>query len=185
MTTALLIIDVQKAIIAGKASAQRMPELEAALDETVFRLQALKQKAHQAKIPVFLIQHDGAKGHRLEKDTAGWELRPEIAVTGNDILVHKKYSDSFLETELADRLKDHGVTHLITGGCMTQFCVDTTVRRAISLGYDVTLLADGHMTGDSDTLLYTDIMKHHNETLNGFGTDAASVAVKPSAEISF
>ncbi|MBX8824711.1 cysteine hydrolase family protein [Ochrobactrum sp. SFR4] len=185
MTTALLIIDVQNAIIAGKASAQRQPELEAALDQTVFRLQALKQKAHQANVPVILIQHDGDKGHRLEKDTPGWELRPEIAATGTDILVHKKYSDSFLETELADRLKDHGITHLITGGCMTQFCVDTTVRRAISLGYDITLIADGHITGDSDTLLYTDIIRHHNETLDGFGTGSASVTVTPSSEISF
>ena len=30
-------------------------------------------------------------------------------------------------------------------GCMTQYCVDTSVRRTVSLGYDVTLAEDGHL----------------------------------------
>jgi nicotinamidase-related amidase len=37
---------------------------------------------------------------------------------------------------------------------MTQYCVDTTVRRAVSLGYEVTLVGDGHMTADSDALTF-------------------------------
>lgn len=185
MTTALLIIDVQNAIIAGKAEQPRQATLDAALDETVLRLQALWQKAHEAGIPVILIQHDGDSGHRLEKGTTGWELRPELTGDADDIIVHKRESDSFYETELADHLQELSVTHLITGGCMTQFCVDTTVRRAVSLGYDVTLIADGHMTADNASLPYTDIIKHHNETLDGFGAGSAVISVKPAAEITF
>ena len=37
---------------------------------------------------------------------------------------------------------------------MTQYCVDTIVRRAVSLGYEVTLVGDGHMTADSDALTF-------------------------------
>ena len=68
---------------------------------------------------------------------------------------------------------------------MTQFCVDTTVRRAVSLGYDITLIADGHMTADSERLSYSDIINHHNETLNGFNAGAAMITVKPAADITF
>ncbi|MNY71725.1 Isochorismatase family protein [compost metagenome] len=68
---------------------------------------------------------------------------------------------------------------------MTQFCVDTTVRRAVSLGYDVTLVADGHTTADSAHLAHVDIIAHHNETLDGFGAGDAEVDVRPAAEIFF
>ncbi len=185
MATALLIIDVQNAILAGKAQAPRQAELNAALDDTVLRLQDLQRKAHETGHSVILIQHDGPSGYRLEKGTTGWELRAEIAAQGNDVIIHKTSPDSFFETNLDDHLRQNGITHLIIGGCMTQFCVDTTVRRAVSLGYDVTLIADGHMTADSEHLTYSDIIKHHNETLNGFNAGAATITVKPAADITF
>ncbi len=183
MATALLIIDVQNAILAGKAQAPRQAELDAVLDDTVLRLQHLQGKAREAGHRVILIQHDGPTGHRLEKGTTGWELRAEIAAQGDDVIIHKNSADSFFETNLDDHLKQHGITHLIIGGCMTQFCVDTTVRRAVSLRYDITLIADGHMTADSEHLSYSDIIKHHNETLNGFAAGAAMITVKLVTDI--
>jgi nicotinamidase-related amidase len=68
---------------------------------------------------------------------------------------------------------------------MSQFCVDTTVRRAVSLGYDVTLIADGHMTGDTATFTSSEIIAHHNETLDGFDAGKATVEIRPAAEIDF
>ncbi|MGO7690285.1 isochorismatase family protein, partial [Rhizobium ruizarguesonis] len=85
-----------------------------------------------------------------------------------EVVVRKKIADSFFETDLGERLGERSVTHLVFGGCMSQFCVDTTVRRAVSLGYDVTLIADGHMTGDTATFTSSEIIAHHNETLDGF-----------------
>jgi hypothetical protein len=46
-------------------------------------------------------------------------------------------SDSFHQTPLLDELRRLGVTHLVVTGMQTEFCVDTTCRRAISLGYSV------------------------------------------------
>ncbi len=183
MTTALLIIDVQNAILSGKGTPERQPILDAALDSTVSRLQSLRADAHSAGIPVVLVQHDGEPGHRLAMNTDGWAIRPELSPVDGDTIVHKRSSDSFFETDLADRLAERGVTHLVVGGCMTQFCVDTTVRRAVSLGYDVTLIADGHTTGDSGTLDFADIVAHHNETLDGFDAGNASIVVRPAADI--
>jgi nicotinamidase-related amidase len=102
-----------------------------------------------------------------------------------DVVVHKRRSDSFFETDLEDQLKDKAVTHLVVGGCMTQFCVDTTARRAVSLGYNVTLVADGHMTADSETLTYADIVSHHNETLDDFDAGSTRINTRPAAAIRF
>jgi hypothetical protein len=67
-------------------------------------------------------------------------------------VVHKSACDSFFETPLAAELESRKIGKLIIAGCMTQYCVDTSVRRAVSLGYDVMLMADGHMTADSGGL---------------------------------
>ncbi len=185
MPTALLIIDVQNAILAGKGTPERQPILDRALDATVARLKVLKDRAWAAGIPVVLIQHDGPAGHRLAVGTSGWDIRPEIAPAPGDIVVHKQACDSFFETDLKERLDERGIDALIIGGCMTQFCVDTTTRRAVSLGYDVTLVADGHMTADAGTLTYEQIIAHHNATLDGFDAADRAVSVRPAAGIAF
>ncbi|MDF0663099.1 MULTISPECIES: cysteine hydrolase family protein [unclassified Rhizobium] len=185
MTQALLIIDVQNAILSGKALPERQPEIDAALDETVARLASLQEKARNAGAPVVLIQHDGDSGHRLAVGTEGWALRQEIAPEPGEVVVRKKSADSFFETDLAERLNERSITHLVIGGCMSQFCVDTTVRRAVSLGYNVTLVADGHTTGDTATLTFFEIVAHHNETLDGFDAGRAIVDIRPTANIDF
>lgn len=185
MPQALLIIDVQNAILAGKATPDRQPMIDGALDATVERLKALKDRASAAGIPVILVQHDGPAGHRLAVGTPGWDIRPEIAPAPGDVVVHKQACDSFFETDLKERLDGLGIDKLVIGGCMSQFCVDTTTRRAVSLGYDVVLVADGHMTGDAGALTYDEIVAHHNATLDGFDAGERVVSVRPSAEITF
>jgi nicotinamidase-related amidase len=66
---------------------------------------------------------------------------------------------------------------------MTQYCIDTTVRRAVSLGYDVILAADGHTTADSQVLPFEQIVAHHNSVLDGFDAGGREVRVCPSSEI--
>jgi nicotinamidase-related amidase len=185
MKTALLIIDVQKAILAGAGSPDRQPVLDRGLDELAERLQALQQRARKAGVPVVIVQHDDKDDHRLSKGNPGWELRDEIAPVGDEPIVHKTACDSFFETNLQSVLEERNVTHLVIGGCMTQYCVDTTARRAVSLGYDVTLLGDGHMTGDRGALSYDQIIAHHNALLNGFDAGAHAVTVKKVGEVVF
>lgn len=185
MTTALLIIDVQNAILSGFGGPHRQATIDTALDALCTRLGALKQSAVAAGIPVILVQHDGSEKHRLAQGSKGWELRPEIAAGAEDVVVHKHACDSFFETDLEERLKERGITRLVVGGCMTQFCVDTTVRRAVSMGYDVTLLADGHMTADMGDLSFEAIIAHHNMALDDFDAGAHLVTVRPAADIRF
>lgn len=51
-------------------------------------------------------------------------------------------SSGFAETDLDEKLKAEGVTHLIVVGCISNTCVEATVRSAIDLGYHVTVIAD-------------------------------------------
>lgn len=185
MTTALLIIDVQKAILAGAGTPDRMPVLDKALDEVVARLQAVQKRARAAGVPVIIVQHNDQGDHRLAKGQPGWELRPEIAPLPGEALVHKTACDSFYETDLEAQLQKRGITHLVICGCMTQYCVDTTTRRAVTMGYDVTLLGDGHMTGDRGALTCDQIIAHHNTLLDGFDAGKCVVTVKKAADVGF
>ncbi len=99
-------------------------------------------------------------------------------------MLHKRASDSFYETPLQQELEARGVRRLIVTGAMTEFCVDTTCRRAASLGYDVTLVADAHSTGDSAGLTAAQKIAYHNATLAELATDHP-ISVLPTEEITF
>ena len=185
MKKALLIIDVQNAILAGTGTPERQPVIDTALDAVVARLRVLQEQARKAGTPVVLVRHEGGKGDPLEAATEGWQIRKELTPLRSEPVVDKASCDSFFETDLADRLGERSATHLVIGGCQTQFCIDTTVRRAVSLGYDVTLVADGHTTFDRGGLTFEQIVAHHNATLYGFNAGRHAVDVKRAAEITF
>ena len=175
MSTALLIIDMQKAILDGKGTLERQPEMQKALDAMAKRLAQVLYKARNAGIKVVMVQHDGEEGHRLEKGTEGWEFRPEFSPLSAEFHVHKTSSDAFFETTLGACLTRLNILRVMIGGCMSEFCVDTTVRSAVAHGYDVTLLGDGHMTADNEVLTFDQIIAHHNATLDGFDAGMATV----------
>jgi len=185
MRSALLIIDVQNGILRGLGAGSRQAVLDAALDETVRRLQQLQQRARAAGAPVILVQNDSEPGHRLAVESEGWRLRDEIRPLPGEPVVRKTACDSFFETDLAEQLAKRQITHLVIGGCMTQYCVDTTCRRAVTLGYDVTLLADGHMTADSGGLTYGQIIAHHNDLLDSFDAGTHVIGLAAAADVKF
>ena len=185
MATALVIIDVQNAVLRDPANRGRQTIVDAALDEMVARLRRSQHAARRAGAPVIVVQHDGGPRHRLAPGGEGWRLRDEIAPLAGEPLVRKRSCDSFFETDLAAHLAERDVTRLVIGGCMTQFCVDTTCRRAVSLGYDVTLLADGHMTADTSDLAFEQIIAHHNALLDGFAAGAHSIRLQAAEQMTF
>ena len=145
---------------------------------------ALLRKSRSSGTPVLFIQHDGPKGHRLEADTAGWAIHPSILPIKGERVIRKKASDSFFETRLAEELRARDIWQLIVVGGMTEYCVDTTCRRAVTLGYDAILVADAHLTADTPVLTARQIIAHHNLLLDGFEAGAHSIQVTPTSEIS-
>jgi nicotinamidase-related amidase len=173
--TALIIIDVQVGLI---EPAHRSSEV---LDH----ISTLLAKAHATDTPVVYVQHDGPKGHGLEVGTPAWQIHPAIAPQEGDVVVHKRASDSFHATALQRELDRRGIKHLVVAGGQTEYCVDTTVRRATTYGYDVTLVGDAHTTFDADLWAAEQIIAYHNEVLDGFTTDIYTIIVKPTQEITF
>jgi nicotinamidase-related amidase len=180
MTKALVIIDVQEGILPEKGSER--PAVRQRFDEVRGRIFGLVGEARRQGLPVVFVQHDGEPGHRLETGTPGWEICDDLGRTNDDIVVNKTACDSFYETDLQDVLARRGIRHLVVGGLMTQYCVDTTCRRAVSLGYDVTLVADAHTTADMPKLNVEQIVDHHNALLDGFDAGTAMIRVRPASE---
>jgi nicotinamidase-related amidase len=158
MTTAVLVIDVQHALCTGA---------EAAFDITgvIGRINVIGAKARAAGAPVVLIQHEEADGP-FRFGSADWQLASDIETRSDDVRVRKTTPDSFNLTELHGLLQARGMTHLVICGLQTDFCVDTTVRRALALGYEVVLVADAHSTVDNGVLSAAQIIAHHNMTLS-------------------
>ena len=116
----------------------------------------------------------------MEKDAVGWQYHRQIAPLADDTLVEKTQSDAFLRTVLGEVLKARGIKRLVLVGAQTDACVDTTCRRAFSKGYQVVLVSDGHSTFDFGELTAVQIIRHHNNILDGeFAT------LKSAAEVEF
>jgi nicotinamidase-related amidase len=173
---ALLIVDVQVGLVA------LMPEQ--VKEQVLPNIAALLARARSSGLSVLFIQHDGPKGHPLEVNTPAWAIHPAIRPLDGEPVINKRASDSFFETRLAEELEKGNIKHLIIVGGMTEYCIDTTCRRAVTLGYDVTLVADAHLTRDTPVLTAAQIIAHHNLVLDGFAAGALAIKVEPTAQIS-
>lgn len=179
--TALIVIDVQEGILpAGEGP--RHTAAVMALDGVVARLADLQARARAAGATLIHVQHDAPDDHRLAKGTPGWEIRRELTPQPGERVIHKTTCDSFLDTGLEQALLDGGIRHVVIGGCMTPFCIDTSVRSAIAHGFDVTLVSDGHTTCDMGGLTFEQIIDHHNTVLGWFGTATNKVVLKKAAD---
>jgi len=173
---ALVIIDVQIGLV-------RLMPLELQ-DRVLSNITVLLGEGRSSGIPVVFIQHDGPKGHPLETNTPAWAIHPSILPLTGEPVIRKKASDSFFETGLSEELQNDKIRNLIIVGGMTEYCVDTTCRRAVTLGYDVMLVADAHLTRDTPVLTASQIIAHHNLLLDGFAAGIHSIKVAPTGEIS-
>ncbi|CAN5729699.1 cysteine hydrolase family protein [soil metagenome] len=171
MKSALLVIDVQRALCQGDYAA-----FEA--ERVIQRINLVAGKARAAGVPVVFIQHEANDG-LLEPDTDGWRLAEGLDALESDLYLRKKASDAFHQTSLGATLQELGVTDLVICGLQSEFCVDTTTRRALALGYPVILVADGHSTMDNAVLSADQISRHHTHTLtnlSSFGVRARALS---------
>ena len=175
--TALVVIDVQVGLI----------EEAYRCNEVLDSINTLLSKARASDTPVIYVQHDGPQGDGLEVGTPAWEIHPAIAPQEGEPVVHKRASDSFHATSLQWELETRGIKHLVVVGGQTEYCVDTSVRRATTMGYNVTLVQDAHTTIDYDEAVLTAAQRidYHNEVLDGFRTDGHVIRVKLTDEVSF
>lgn len=112
-------------------------------------------------------------------------IHRSLDVRPGDPVVSKGFADSFFGTDLDELLRARRVRSIVVAGLQTDYCVDTTCRRAVTLGYDVLLVSDAHTTFDHEALTAPQIVAHHNRVLRDFHAGSARVRVVPAAEVSF
>lgn len=169
---ALLIIDVQQALITGAHNEQ---EVLAAITTAAERVRS------RGGLVVY-IQHCHSSFEPMKKGSPGWALHAALDVRDEDLKVEKTASDAFYETNLDDLLRSHKVDHLYISGLQTEFCIDASCRSALSKDYRVTLISDGHTTGDAH-LPAPQIIDHHNYTLANLAHPKSLIRLSLSAEV--
>jgi nicotinamidase-related amidase len=102
-----------------------------------------------------------------------------------DTFLRRTAADSFHLTALDALLKREAIAEVVICGMQTDFCVDTTTRRALALGYPVVLVSDGHTTLDNRHLSAAQIIDHHNETLSNIRSFGPVVRLEHAQHVRF
>jgi nicotinamidase-related amidase len=174
--TALVIIDVQTALVDGANPVCR-------LDALLENISTLIAQARSTGTPIIYIQDNDVD----EIGSPGWQIHPTIAPEAKDLVIRKPETDAFYGTTLQQELVARGLSHLIIVGCKSEVCVDATCRKAIALGYQVTLVSDAHSTTDNAVLAAPQIIAYHNYILQMVWSDEHSkvveVIVKPTSDV--
>lgn len=91
--------------------------------------------------PVFHVRHlSTEEGSRLAGP--GAELKEGFEPGPGESLIEKSVNSAFIGTDLEERLRAQGVTHVVVCGLTTPHCVSTTTRMAANLGFQATLVHD-------------------------------------------
>jgi nicotinamidase-related amidase len=144
MKKALLLIDIQNDYFNGGRNQLVNAEKAA---ETAKQALDFFRREH---LPVFHVQHislqEGATFFLPNSD--GCEINARVLPERNETVVIKHTPDSFFQTDLNEQLAALGIEQLFICGMMSHMCVDTSVRAAKRLGYNVILIADACATRD-------------------------------------
>ncbi|WOV83093.1 cysteine hydrolase family protein [Sporosarcina jeotgali] len=145
MSTALIIVDIQNDYFANGKMELVNPDKAAANAAKV-----LESFRKNNKENIFHVQHiaaDPALGFFLP-DTEGAEIHETVQPLENENIIIKHFPNSFLKTDLESKLRENNVTKVIVIGMMTHMCIDATVRAAVDLGFETTLIEDACATRD-------------------------------------
>ncbi|WP_419901375.1 cysteine hydrolase family protein [Kiloniella sp.] len=177
MTYAVLVIDIQTGLVTPSPTPFE-------IDLVIERINKVTELARENKAPVIMVQHE-CPNSILEHGSDNWQLPPELTTERSDHIVRKTTPDSFLKTNLDELLKSREVKNLIICGYASEFCVDTTVRRAAALGYNVQLVSDAHTTHDKAHTTANNIRAHENATLPNITSFGSKISAIPTEDIRF
>ena len=133
--TALLVVDVQTGVL--ESAHER--------DAVVANIGRLVANAREQQIPVVWVQHSN---EQLVTGSDRWQIVPELTPDDAAPHIHKRYGDSFEETDLEAVLSGLAVGRLVVAGAQTDECIRSTLHGALVRGYDATLVSDAHTTED-------------------------------------
>lgn len=136
-------------------------------------------------MPVIWVEHSDAG---MPEGSDEWQYVPELVRKDSEPLVHKKFGDSFEDTELENILAHAGLGRLVVAGAETDACIRSTIHGAFARGYDVTLVGDAHTTNDysADGAPTPDlVIAHANLCWNGQRAPGRTGGVTTTADVTF
>jgi nicotinamidase-related amidase len=154
------MIDCQNTYTGG---VMELDGVQSALDEAA----ALLDRARSAGIPIIHVQHSDGPGSLYDIEGESGAIVDRVAPRKGESVVVKNYPNSFVQTDLDDRLKAATASNLVLAGFMTHMCVNSTARGAFNLGYAPTVVAAATAT----------------RALPGVGGDSVSAAVMQTASL--
>jgi nicotinamidase-related amidase len=169
-----VVVDMQVGLLAGD------PKYD--LQGVIGRINAVNGAVRRRSGTVIWIRHCGAPGDGFERGAPGWAFLPELERRSADLVVEKSMNDAFAGTALQQTLQRLGPDRVLVSGWATDFCVDSTVRSAISHGHHVVAVADGHTLSDRPHLDAASVIRHHNWVWSGLIPDR-SIRVTPAADL--
>jgi ureidoacrylate peracid hydrolase len=176
---ALIVIDVQNGFVSKGGSYNLLGMDTSQYERIIPRIKDLITKCRNAAIPVFYTQavressgidlltrtHQilpKAREERIMKKpicvrgTWDAEIVDDIKPLSDDHIVIKRRDSAFHDTEIGVWLRSLGVDTLIFCGIDTSICVETSLREAFNIGYDVVLISDATASSNH---------KHYESTL--------------------
>jgi ureidoacrylate peracid hydrolase len=171
--TALLVVDPYNDFISEGGKIWPHIKAVAEANNCVSHMLQVLNAAREAKLRVFYAMHhryrpgdyetwkyvapiQKAAWQRksFEYGTWGGEFRAEFVPEPGEIVATEHWcSSGFANTDLDLQLKKHGIHQLIVMGLIAHTCIESTVRYAAELGYEITVVKDA--TAD-----YSDEMMH-------------------------
>ncbi|WP_455140652.1 cysteine hydrolase family protein [Candidatus Hodarchaeum mangrovi] len=141
--TALIVVDVQIGLFQRETPIFKEHQI-------LENINRLENYAHSNNMPVIYIQH--SNNSTLIEDSDEWQLHPQLQKENNDLLIHKRYPNTFKQTNFNQELKTRKIKQLIIVGTLTDNCVSATCVGGKELGYGVILVTDAHSTFSKHTL---------------------------------
>lgn len=169
----IVIVDMQVGLLKGD------PKHD--LDGVIGRIDLLTAAIRGRGGKVVWIRHCGTDDD-FAPQRPGWEFLPELVRDPADIVVSKTLNDAFAGTPLQATLQGLGADRVLVAGWATDFCVDATVRSAVSHDHHVVVVADGHTLANRPHLAAPDVIRHHNWVWSNLIT-RRTIGVVPTAAL--
>ena len=143
-TTALIVVDVQRAFDQWEAAGKRRNNPHA-----IARIVDLLDAFRSNGAPVFHIRHEGTRPNSsFLPGGSGYPVKDEAREIEGEPVIVKQVNSAFIGTDLEHRLRAADINTLVICGATTNHCVETTTRMAGNLGFDTRLVRDATWTFD-------------------------------------
>lgn len=116
-------------------------------------------------------------------DTEQWEILVDLNVSDEDILVDKYANDVFYRSNLERTLQNFKITELFIVGCATDFCIESTIQSALTKDYNITVVEDGHTTGERPKLKAIQVIDHYNWVWQNMIPTKGKIRVIPHEQV--